>query len=179
LQLSLTIVDIPGLNWVLMSEIDVEESNRPIETMKSKIITNASLIGLGALLLVGLGALFLIRSITSPLGQLTNTIHDVAKGDMTARAQLTSGDELEELGNAFDGMLDDRIATMEEVAKQNKQLNESVIDLMNATSQLADRDLTVEVPVAEDVTGTVSDALNMMVEETSDVLVESRTLSIS
>jgi len=74
------------------------------------------------------------------------------------------------LGNAFDGMLDDRIATMEEAAAQNKQLNASVVGLMTATSQLADRDLTIEVPVAEDVTGTVSDALNMMIEETSDVL---------
>lgn len=172
-----TPLEIPGLNWALMSEIDEEEAFRPIEAMKSDIISKASLIGLGALALFGLGAFGLIRSITKPLSQLTGTINEVAEGDMTARSKLSSNDELEELGNAFDGMLDDRIATMEEAARTNKQLNESVVELMNATSQLADRDLTIEVPVAEDVTGTVSDALNMMVEETSDVLIEINKVS--
>ncbi len=172
-----TPLDIPGLHWVLMSEIDVEEAFRPINKMTSEILSKASLIGLGALALVSLGAWLLVRSITRPLGQLTGTMNQVAEGDMTARAKLTSGDELEELGNTFDGMLDERIATMEEAARTNKQLNESVVELMNATAQLADRDLTIEVPVAEDVTGTVSDALNMMVEETSDVLIEINKVS--
>ena len=172
-----TPLDIPGLHWALMSEIDVEEAFRPIKKMNSEILSKAVLIGLGVLALVSLGALLLVRSITRPLGQLTSTMNKVSEGDMTARSQLTSGDELQELGNTFDSMLDERIATMEEAARTNKQLNESVVELMNATSQLADRDLTIEVPVAEDVTGTVSDALNMMVEETSDVLIEINKVS--
>lgn len=165
-----TPIDVEGLNWALMAEIDEEEALRPITEIRDTILKNTLLVALGALLLVGLGAFLLIRSITNPLNKLTATIGEVAKGDLTARAKLDSNDELEVLGNAFDGMLDDRIATMEEAAAQNKQLNASVVGLMTATSQLADRDLTIEVPVAEDVTGTVSDALNMMIEETSDVL---------
>lgn len=165
-------LDIPGLNWVLMSEIDEEEAFRPIANIRSSIIRNTLLIGLAALVLFGFGAFFVIRSITKPLGQLSATMGLVAEGDLTARAKLTSRDELEELGNTFDGMLDERITTMKEAEAHNLQLNESVIGLMTATAQLADRDLTIEVPVAEDVTGSVSDALNMMVEETSDVLIE-------
>ncbi len=172
-----TPLEIPGLNWALMSEIDVEEAERPIKAMNAEILNKALLIGLAALALVSLGAWLLVRSITRPLTQLTSTMNEVAEGDMTARAKISSGDELEELGNTFDSMLDERIATMEEAARTNKQLNDSVVELMNATSQLADRDLTIEVPVAEDVTGTVSDALNMMVEETSEVLIEINKVS--
>lgn len=172
-----TPLNIPGLNWVLMAEIDEEEAFRSIGKIESDIIKSASLIGLIALSLFGLGAFLLIRSITKPLSQLKQTMGLVASGDLTARAKMDSADELEELGNTFDSMLDERIATMVEAEKQNKQLNDSVIGLMNATSQLADKDLTIEVPVAEDVTGTVSDALNMMVEETSDVLIEISSVS--
>jgi len=167
-----TPLEIEGLNWALMAEIDEEEARRPVEAMNKEIFSKSSLIGLGALLLFGLGAFGLVRSITKPLGQLGETIAKVAKGDLNARAELTSKDELEDLGNAFDEMLDERVNTMQDIAKQNESLNQSVVALMDATSQLADRDLTIEVPVAEDVTGTVSDALNMMVEETSDVLAE-------
>ena len=172
-----TPLNIPGLNWVLMSEIDEEEAFRAVEGIKKSIFKNTLLIGLAALLLFGLGAFLLIRSITKPLSKLTKTINSVADGDLTARAKMDSADELETLGNAFDGMLDERLASLEAEAKSNKELNQSVIALMNATSELADRDLTIEVPVAEDVTGSVSDALNMMIEETSDVLIEINNVS--
>ena len=172
-----TPLNIPGLRWALMSEIDEEEALRPIAKIKNDIIKSTSIIGLIALSLFGIGAFLLIRSITKPLSQLKKTMGLVAGGDLSARANMTSGDELEELGNAFDGMLDNRIATMEEAEAQNQRLNSSVLGLINATSQLADKDLTIEVPVEEDVTGKISDALNMMVEEISDVLSEISNVS--
>ncbi|MBX2869781.1 MAG: HAMP domain-containing protein [Acidiferrobacterales bacterium] len=172
-----TPLDIPGLKWVLMSEIDEEEAFRSVENVRNTILKNTGLIGLGALALIGIGAALLVRSITRPLQTLVGTIGKVTEGDLTARAELTSGDELEDLGNAFDTMLDERVQTMAQAEKDNTALNESVVSLMEATSQLADRDLTVKIPVAEDVTGSVSDALNLMVEETSDVLLQISNIS--
>jgi len=61
---SYTPLNIPGLNWVLMSEIDEEEAFRPIGVMEKSIFKNTVLIGLAALGLFALGAFFLIRSIT-------------------------------------------------------------------------------------------------------------------
>jgi len=169
---SYTPLNIPGLNWVLMSEIDEEEAFRPISVMEQNIFKNTVLIGLAALGLFALGAFLLIRSITKPLSKLSRTIALVSEGDMGARANLKSGDELEGVGNAFDSMLDERNVIVNKISKDNEQLNESVIVLMEATASLADRDLTVDIPVAEDVTGAVSDALNLMVEETAEVLAE-------
>src|SRR5439155_10849791 len=54
--------------------------------------------------------------------------------------------------------------------RENDQLNNSVIALLQAVAKLSQRDLTVKVPVAEDVTGPVADAINLMADETAKVL---------
>jgi methyl-accepting chemotaxis protein len=53
---------------------------------------------------------------------------------------------------------------------ENETLNESIIKLLQAVSQLSQRDLTVTVPVTEDMTGPVADALNLLTSETATVL---------
>lgn len=56
------------------------------------------------------------------------------------------------------------------IQNESERLNDSVINLLGATADLSDRDFTVKVPVAEDITGAVSDALNMMTGQVSGVL---------
>jgi methyl-accepting chemotaxis protein len=68
---------------------------------------------------------------------------------------------------------------MSKVSDENEKLNNSVIALLEAVSDLSERDLTVSVPVAEDVTGPVADAMNMMAEETARVLGQIRDISNS
>jgi methyl-accepting chemotaxis protein len=60
---------------------------------------------------------------------------------------------------------------------ENEKLNNSIIELLEAVSDLSDRDLTVRVPVAEDVTGPVADAMNLMASETARVLNEIRLIA--
>lgn len=59
---------------------------------------------------------------------------------------------------------------MAQVEQENARLNESVIGLLGAVAKLSKRDLTVKVPVTEDVTGPVADSLNLLTEETAKVL---------
>jgi methyl-accepting chemotaxis protein len=63
-------------------------------------------------------------------------------------------------------MMDQR----DRVLQEKEQLNNSVIALLQAVAQLADKDLTVKVPVAEDITGLVADALNLLSQETAKVM---------
>jgi methyl-accepting chemotaxis protein len=110
------------------------------------------------------------RAITDPLEQLTTTVRQVGEGNYTARTGLTGADELSELGRAFDQMLDARLAGLVQAEQENEQLNDSIIGLLQAVSQLSQRDLTVKVPVTEDMTGPVADALNLLTDETAKVL---------
>ena len=110
------------------------------------------------------------RAITDPLEQLTTTVRQVGEGNYAARTGLTGADELSELGRAFDQMLDARVASLVQVEQENERLNDSIIHLLQAVSQLSQRDLTVKIPVTEDVTGPVADALNLLTSETAKVL---------
>ena len=57
-----------------------------------------------------------------------------------------------------------------EAEAENENINNSAILLLQAVSQIADRDLTVRAPVTQDVIGTVADSVNVLAEETQKVL---------
>ncbi|MEI2741120.1 MAG: methyl-accepting chemotaxis protein [Candidatus Competibacter sp.] len=137
--------------------------------------TNTFLVLIAILGLLSLAAVFglgsaMYRAIMSPINQLTGTIRQVSEGNYSARTGLAGDDELSELGQAFDQMLDERVNSLVTVEQENEQLNDSIINLLQAVSQLSQRDLTVRVPVTEDMTGPVADALNLLTDETAKVL---------
>ena len=104
-------------------------------------------------------------------------MQQVAEGDFSVRTDLTGTDELADLGRGFDRLLNERVSTLVEAEQANDNLNSSIILLLQAVSQLSQRDLTVKVPVNEDVTGPMADALNLLTTETAKVLGEVTQLS--
>jgi len=61
----------------------------------------------------------------------------------------------------------------EDADEEGAALDDSVIAIMRAVGRIAtSRDLTIRVPVTEDVTGAISDALNLLTEETGRALRE-------
>ena len=119
----------------------------------------------------------IFRSISSPIKKISETVGKVSEGDYYARTSISGRDELSELGQAFDKLLEDKVATLVQAEKDNELLNQSVISLLQAVSKLSRRDLTVKIPVTEDVTGPVADALNQLTTETSRVLQGVRRIS--
>jgi len=130
----------------------------------------------GLLLAVILG-IMIFRSIAKPITKISDTVSKVTEGDFYARTEVQGQDELGILGQAFDNLLEDKVATLVQIEKDNTELNDSVIGLLQAVSKLSQRDLTVKVPVTEDVTGPVADALNVLTDETSKVLQGVRSIS--
>ena len=132
---------------------------------------------LAGLVLAGMLGYLIYRSIVRPISKISGTVAKVADGDFYARTEISGHDELGELGVAFDNLLEDKVATLVQTERDNTQLNESVISLLQAVSKLSQRDLTIRVPVTEDVTGPVADALNVLTSETSKVLQGVRNIS--
>jgi twitching motility protein PilJ len=118
------------------------------------------------------------RSIARPIESLQSTIHQVNQGKLDARSNMTREDELGELSNAFDTLLDEKVAQLSGAEKENDQLNESIVELLKSVAKLSRKDFTVRVPVAEDVTGAVGDSLNLLAKETGDALSEVRNISM-
>jgi methyl-accepting chemotaxis protein len=162
---------------ILLADIDAKRFFAATESHgRFYLILSASAVVLGLLLAMVLGPM-IYRSITSPIGNLSAVVRRLTEGDLDARTRLTSRDELGQLGQAFDRMLDDRVEAMQQAERENEALNNSVIELLEAVSDLSNRDLTVAIPVAEDVTGPVSDAMNLMAQETARVLATIRSIS--
>jgi twitching motility protein PilJ len=144
--------------------------NRRAHANTTRIIT---LLFGGILLLITAVVSFVVfktrRAITQPLDRLTGTIAAITAGDRDARVKLGSGDEMQELGDALDRMMDERGKFMQTEA-ENERLNNSIIALLRSVSQLGKGDLTMRVPVHEDITGALGDAINHMSESIGKTL---------
>jgi twitching motility protein PilJ len=146
-----------------------EEFNKQIGKSRRHQLTISGII-LGMVMIGALIALYFLSTITRPVNHLVGVMDKLAAGDTEVRARLETLDEIGTLGRQFDLMVDQREAAAEKIARENDQLNNSVIALLQAVAKLSQSDLTVKVPVAEDVTGPVADAINLMADETAKVL---------
>jgi twitching motility protein PilJ len=110
--------------------------------------------------------------IVPSLQTMEKTVLGITAGDTSVRTGFHSDNEFGKFGRQFDAMLDLQVRTAEQMHRDNDQLNNSIIALLQNAARLSQRDLTARMPVAEDVTGAVSDAINAMADETSRVLGE-------
>jgi methyl-accepting chemotaxis protein len=158
-------------NFAMITEMQESEALEPVAGLLKKIALAAlvTLILASGIALAAAGKLTQI--VTNPLNRLKSTVDELQAGDFEARTKMKDKDEFGELGRALDKLLDERVSQLNKMAKENELLNNSVIEIMQAVGTIAtSKDLSMKVPVTEDVTGAISDALNLLTEETSRVL---------
>ncbi|NVN91764.1 MAG: response regulator [Desulfuromonadales bacterium] len=84
-------------------------------------------------LCVGIGvALYFARKITKPISALATTTELVARGNLTARADIRTGDELEHLGQSFNSMTERLQKTQGEMVAA-REYTDNIIRSMNDT----------------------------------------------
>lgn len=116
-------------------------------------------------------SLLLFRAgIIRPLGTLMDTIQRVREGEEGARTGLQGRGELLHLGTVLDELFDEKDQTSKEQEREREALNASVISLIQNVFKLSQRDLTIRVPVAEDITGAVSDSVNQLADSIDSTL---------
>jgi methyl-accepting chemotaxis protein len=170
-------LSVQGLNWALVAKKDYVEATEPLRELNRASLLRAILVGLGVLVAAALLVSWFLRRFLKPIDTLANTVTEVAKGNSDARSRLTEKDEIGDLGRSFDNLLDERIAALEAAKKENEQLNNSVIALLQTVFQLSNRDLTVRAPVTADVVGTVSSSVNQLADETGRTLQDVRNVA--
>lgn len=149
---------------------------KSINTNKMFFNASAGIMVFG-LLFASLLAYIIYRSISNRIEQISSTVKKVSAGDYYARTNMTGKDELCELGFTFDALLAEKVSSLVMAEKNNEELNNSIISLLKAVSKLSQRDLTIKIPVTEDITGPVADSLNLFTDETSKVLKGVRVIS--
>jgi methyl-accepting chemotaxis protein len=143
--------------------------NRQIASATEKLQLISTII-IALILASSILAFYIANAITRPISYLVGVIQKLAGGDDSVRANLNTFDEIGLLGRQFDLMVDQRESASAEIQRENEALNNSVIELLYAVAKLAQKDLTARAEVAEDVTGPVADALNLLADETAKVM---------
>ncbi|HEY5543514.1 MAG TPA: sensor histidine kinase [Candidatus Binatia bacterium] len=91
---------IPGLGWVVFAEQPVEEIYAPLYASVFRT-SGAFLLALGVALLA---TLLVRRRVVLPLEKLRQGVERIRTGDLTARLEIGTGDEIETLADEFNQM---------------------------------------------------------------------------
>ena len=159
-------LNIPGLPLGILTEIDAEEAF----LAAGQQATTALWVGIGTLVLFVVLAFFLARQISQPIDSLVQTANAVAAGDDSARAVVTTRDEIGELATQFNAMVGARVAAQQKIEEENKNLQANIRDLLMVVSDASDGDFTVRAEVTEGALGNVADALNLMFETVGELI---------
>lgn len=158
---SWTPFSLRGLHWALVNEISKNEIFQPISRL-FKLLTLFTAAGAGAALLL---SFFVSAGITRQVRAIMDVITKVDKGDLDARAEVISNDELGTMASAFNAMISATKKLLKERQEEHEQLQNSIIGMLEEISTLSEGDLSVRATVRPDATGTVADSLNMMLNE--------------
>ncbi len=79
-------------------------------------------LGLGTTLLGLAGVVGVTRWTLKPLGQMASAAHAIARGDLTRRVEVWTGDEIGTLGQAFNEMTESLARSTESLERRNEEL---------------------------------------------------------
>jgi methyl-accepting chemotaxis protein len=93
-------LEIPGVNWVIMSEIDEAEAFAPAQTLGRTLLISSIIL----LILIVILAIIFSRSITGPLETLAGNASELADGNLDITINTDRKDEIGDLSRSFDSM---------------------------------------------------------------------------
>lgn len=125
---------LPHLRLGMVVKQDTAEAYSPIYAFRDRAF------GIGLISIVGLicVAMFLSRTISRPIGQLTQAAELMAGGDLSVQTKIRTNDEIGDLGRCFNGMV---LSTRDLISSMEQQTS----DLELAKSKLADALAKAEV----------------------------------
>jgi len=117
-------LEIEGLNWAIMSEIDEDEAFASIQALGLRI----GLGSVGLIVAIIVGATLFSRTITKPLEELQSQAGEISAGNLETRIAVDTEDEINDLAVALETMRlsnRDLIGDLEEI---NANLEDLVAD---------------------------------------------------
>ncbi len=108
---------IAPLGWSVIVEQPTSEAYAAATELRSQLIVAISVALLG---MIAVGY-FSGRQFLTPIHALQRGTHAVAAGQLDARVEIRTGDEFEDLGDAFNTMADRLVELQENVKRQERQ----------------------------------------------------------
>ncbi|MGA0888847.1 MAG: adenylate/guanylate cyclase domain-containing protein [bacterium] len=138
-------LSVKGLDWAVLSEMDLDEAYAPVNEFKRIILVWGSLI----IMLITAASLLLSSVFIRPVKRLISSTKDIGKGELNNLAALETTGEFGELARALNGMVDGLQAQTRLVEKESKDRQNLVLNMLPAT--VANRLLKGEESIADQV----------------------------
>jgi two-component system, NtrC family, nitrogen regulation sensor histidine kinase NtrY len=104
---------LTGPNQQVLGVLLVGSSQRPLAELQRQVISAAMLVGGAGILVAILASLWFAARVTKPVVSLAEAARRVALGDLAAKVDVDSHDELGELASAFNHMTEDLLQQKE------------------------------------------------------------------
>ncbi len=133
---SYSTIDIEGLDWFLISEVELSEIMAPIKSLTWQVLLVALIIA-GIVAVTGI---FVSKSITQPINYINKNMQDIAEGegDLTKRIQIANKDELGDLANNFNKFVTKIEDIIIQVKSSSQQLNLGTDEIATSASKISD-----------------------------------------
>jgi len=139
-------LQIKGLDWVILSQMDLREAYEPIYALQRQILITATLL----ILLVTLMAMALAHLFNKPIQHLIDSARRISAGELARIPVSNAPDEFGELGRAFNAVVQS-LQTQTALVDHKNQENERLL-LSVFPSAIARRLQRGETQIAEEVT---------------------------
>lgn len=138
-------LQIEGLDWVILAEMDLAEAYAPIYSFQRQILISATLL----MLLITVLAMALAHLFVRPINKLIASARKVTSGELETIPAPETDDEFGELGRSFNAMVGS-LRTQTNLVEQKNQENEQLL-LSVFPASIAKRLQRGEKHIAEDI----------------------------
>ena len=150
-------LDIRGVDWAIISEIDQAEIFQPIATFAQRVLISAA----GLVFLITLLSLWLARSFLKPVNLLGEGFRRLAKGNKEVSVPVLADDELGELAKAFNHMVKKNRKTSDLVFQKTQETESLLLNMFpESVAKRLKRGISTIADEAESVTVVFANILN-------------------
>jgi two-component system NarL family sensor kinase len=130
-------IDIHGLDWVILSEIDLSEAEIPVIEFRNYIILIIAIISITTFFVTYL----ISKRITDPIKKLTDAATKIGEGKFDESIEINTNDELQKLSETFN-IMSKQLKSKERELQQEKTKRVSVVmDALENERERLSRDL--------------------------------------
>ena len=113
-------LQIPGLDWAILAEIDKREALLPLENLRNTLLV----VSVAIVFVLVFVSFWLSNFFTKPILRLRNAVSEIGKGRLGIKVEHQSSDEIGELADAFNEMSQKLSDQHNEILAREKQLEE-------------------------------------------------------
>ncbi len=162
--------------WSLIVEIDETEINLAADEIKQV----SGFVILGTFLVILVISFMVSGGLVRQVDAINSLFSMIGMGDFSARAEVRSKDEIGDMAISLNTMLDNTL-TLIQSQEERDSIQESIKELLEEVSVVAEGDLSIDAVVKDDVTGSIADSFNYMIQQLRDVIrtVQDATIQVS